>query len=251
MQSPIILQGIGEMAGVFARGLLRAGYPLVPLTRDMDPATMAQAYPQPALVLLAVGEKDLPAALDGVPAAWRDRLALLQNELLPRDWQARELSPTVISVWFEKKPGQDYKVIVPSPIHGPHAGILADGLGAMGIPHEILGDEKTLWFELVRKNVYILTSNLAGLVVGGTVESLWAEHESLARDIALDVLAIQEKLVGQPLDAEALIQAMLVAFRGDPDHKCMGRSAPARLQRALAQAEAFGLAVPALRKIQP
>jgi hypothetical protein len=39
------------------------------------------------------------------------------------------------------------------------------------------------------------------------------------------------------------------AFEGDPQHKCMGRSAPARLQRALELADAAGIAAPTLRRI--
>ena len=49
--------------------------------------------------------------------------------------------------------------------------------------------------------------------------------------------------------ADELIAAMLKAFAGDPDHGCMGRSAPARLARALQQADAAGLAIPRLRAI--
>jgi len=45
------------------------------------------------------------------------------------------------------------------------------------------------------------------------------------------------------------LQGTLEAFDGDPDHGCMGRSAPARLARALQQADASGLEVPELRKI--
>ncbi|MFP5339503.1 MAG: hypothetical protein ACLGIW_13590, partial [Gammaproteobacteria bacterium] len=42
--------------------------------------------------------------------AWRPRVALIQNELLPRDWEKyRYEHPTVISVWFEKKQGTDAK----------------------------------------------------------------------------------------------------------------------------------------------
>ena len=42
---------------------------------------------------------------------------------------------------------------------------------------------------------------------------------------------------------------MLTAFEGDPEHNCMGRSAPARLARAIRQADAAGLDVPRLREI--
>ncbi len=42
---------------------------------------------------------------------------------------------------------------------------------------------------------------------------------------------------------------MLRAFDGDPAHRCMGRSAPARLARALEHAEHLRLPVPTLRAI--
>ncbi len=42
---------------------------------------------------------------------------------------------------------------------------------------------------------------------------------------------------------------MVAAIAGDPDHKTTGRSAPARLSRALRHADEAGLAVPSLRDI--
>ena len=41
-------------------------------------------------------------------------------------------------------------------------------------------------------------------------------------------------------------QIMVAAFLADPDHGCTGRSAPARLARAIAHADRAGLAVPEL-----
>ena len=110
-----------------------------------------------------------------------------------------------------------------------------------------LGDE--LLFELVRKNVYILTTNIAGLKTGGTVSQLWAQHEAYARQVANDVMDIQDALTGRQNDRDALIAGMLEAFDGDPDHGCTGRSAPARLARAIGHADEFGLAVPTLRAL--
>jgi len=104
-------------------------------------------------------------------------------------------------------------------------------------------------FELVLKNVYIVTTNCAGLATGGTVSELWANHGDLAEGVAREVIRIQESLVGQKLSAEALIEGMLRAFAGDPEHKCMGRSAPSRLARALRQADDASLEVPLLRQI--
>jgi len=188
--------------------------------------------------------------LQNIPANWRDRLILLQNELLPDDWTKHDYdNPTVISVWFEKKKGQDTKVIIPSPAYGPNAGLLETALGSIDIPVQILDDSKALLFELVRKNVYILTTNIAGLKTGGNVGELWSQHRDTARAIAGEVVQLQEKLTRQTLDPEALIAAMVKAFEDDPKHMCMGRSAPARLQRAMELADNFELGLPVLRSI--
>ena len=239
------------MGGVFARGLLRAGYPVYPVTRGSAMEPLAAHLSDPSMVLVAVAESELHDVLAAIPAAWRSRLALLQNELLPRDWQRHGLDqPTIISVWFEKKNGQEAKEIMASPAYGPRAGILCAALSAVDLGCRELPDAATLLHELVLKNLYILTTNIAGLEVGGTVGELWLRHEALAREIATDVLQIQEWLAGMPLDHDALIAGMLDAFRGDPEHKCMGRSAPARLRRALALADEAGLAVAVLRRIE-
>jgi hypothetical protein len=250
MKAPVIVVGIGEMGSVFARALLRSGHPVYPVTRHTDLAAAAQRLPTPELVLVAVAENDLHAVLQQMPAAWHTRLALLQNELLPGDWQQYGYTnPTVISVWFEKKKGQDVKVLIPSPVFGPGAELLQGSLAGLDIPARILASEDELLFELVVKNVYIVTTNCAGLVTGGTVSELWANHRELAETVAREVIQIQETLTGQQFQADELIAAMLKAFAGDPDHGCMGRSAPARLARALQQADAAGLAVPRLREI--
>jgi exonuclease III len=96
--------------------------------------------------------------------------------------------------------------------------------------------------ELVVKNLYILTTNIAGLRTGGNVGELWAQHQDTARAVATDVIAVQEALTESRFDPEQLIESMVQAFEGDPQHQCMGRSAPARLQRALEHAERLGVA---------
>ena len=178
-------------------------------------------------------------------------LALLQNELLPRDWQQQGIvDPTVISVWFEKKPGRDYKVLVPSPVFGPQADLIAQGLAGLDIPVAILANDQDLLFELVRKNLYILTTNICGLETGGTVGELWNDHAILMNHVFDDVLHIQQHLSGKSFNRDRLLSAVLTAFDGDPEHKCMGRSAPARLQRALQIAADAGIEVSELKRIQ-
>jgi ketopantoate reductase len=248
IKAPVVIIGIGEMGGVFARGYLRAGHPVYPVTRNTDMQKLADTIGEPAAVVVAVGEADLQPTLSALPEGWREKLLLLQNELLPGDY-ADLPGPTVVSVWFEKKPGQEAKVIIPSPARGPLAAHLAEALGTIGIPVRVVDSADAMEFELVVKNLYILTTNIAGLETGGTVEELWGGHPDLARAVGNDVIDIQEALTGNSYDREALFEAMVAAFEGDPAHNCMGRSAPARLKRALEHAAEHGLAVPALKRI--
>ena len=248
--SEAVVIGLGQLGRVFAGGILRTGHTVVPVNRGDDLFTVAHAHPEPQLVLVAVAENDLHTVLAAMPGAWRPRVALIQNELLPRDWEKfRYANPTVISVWFEKKKGTDAKSLIPSSVAGPGAALLTRALTSIDLPcrNVALGDE--LLFELVRKNVYILTTNIAGLKTGGTVAQLWAQHKVFARQVANEVMDIQDALTGVRHDRDALIAGMLEAFNGDPEHGCTGRSAPARLARAIQHADEFGLAVPALRAL--
>lgn len=249
MKKPVIIVGLGEMGGVFARGFLRSGYPVYPVTRDMNIAEVSEQIAGPELVLIAVAEGDLQDVLIQIPEIWRDRIVLLQNELLPRDWQQHKLDPTVISVWFEKKKGQEAKVIIPSPVFGQHAQTVAAALASIDIATNVLVSADDLLFELVLKNVYILTTNIAGLVSGGTVGELWANNQTLANNLAAEIIELQEKMTGQNFEVDALITGMTNAFEGDPDHKCMGRSAPARLERALALAVEHELELPVMARV--
>ena len=248
--SEVIIIGLGQLGRVFAGGLLRTGHTVVPVNRGDDMATLAQAHPAPELVLVAVAENDLHAVLAALPAAWKPRAALIQNELLPRDWLAHGYGdPTVISVWFEKKKGIDARPLIASTVAGPGAALLCRALISIDLPCRKIGQGDELLFELVRKNVYILTTNLAGLRTGGTVSQLWAQREAFARQVAGEVMDIQDALTGVAHDRDKLIAGMLEAFDGDPAHSCTGRSAPARLARAIQHADEFGLAVPTLRAL--
>lgn len=248
--SETIIIGLGQLGRVFAGGLLRAGCTVVPVNRGDDMAALAQRHIAPDLVLIAVAEADLHAVLAALPDMWKPRVALIQNELLPHDWAAHGYTdPTVMSVWFEKKKGTDAKPLIASPVAGRSAALLCRALAAIELPcrQVALGDD--LLYELVRKNVYILTTNIAGLKTGGTVSQLWAQHEVFARQVANEVMDIQDALTGVANDRDKLIAGMLEAFDGDPEHGCTGRSAPARLARALQHADAFKLSIPTLRSL--
>jgi hypothetical protein len=184
MKSPVVVFGTGEMGSVFACGFLRTGHPVYPVTRHSDIRAAARQLPTPLVVLVAVAEDRLHGILEILPASWQGRVALLQNELLPQDWERYGLvRPTVISVWFEKKRSQEVKVLLPSPVHGPHAGLLRDCLASLDIPARVLDSEQELLFELVVKTVYIITTNCAGLITGGTVSwrRMWRSRSSVSR----------------------------------------------------------------------
>lgn len=250
MPSPVIVVGMGELGGVFARGLLRAGHPVFPVTRRVTLSVRAEEGLDPELVLITVGEADLAPVLEDAPAQYRGRLGLVQNELLPRDWLAHGLAtPTVAVVWFEKKPGRPVNVVLPTVLHGPGAALLEEGLGKLDIPTRRATDEDALLTALVEKNLYILTTNLAGLRSGGTAQQLWRDHRALAEDVAGEVLDIQDFLTERKLSREPLMQAFERAVMADPAHQCTGRSAPIRLARAIGHADRAGLAVPTLRAI--
>ncbi len=252
MHPPIVIIGIGQLAGVFARAFLHSGHPVYPVTRGMDMAAEAEQIAPPQLVLVAVAEKDFPSVMATLPARWKNTIGLLQNELLPEDWRTYGIEqPTVISVWFEKKKGRDYKVLLPSRCYGPRAVLIADCLQGIDIPCRVLQTEDQLLFELVFKNVFVLTINIAGLALadGATTQSLWSDHRRLAEQIAAEVIEVQQWLTGKTFSQQRLMAAMAQAVKGDPEHRCRGRSAPGRLERVIALADEAGLKIPAIRKV--
>lgn len=250
MKPPVVLIGMGELGGVFARGFLRAGFPVYPIVRGMDMALASCAWPKPILVLGTVGEEDLHPVLADLPAPWQRRLGLVQNELMPRDWKRYGLeNVTVAVVWFEKKPGLELTNILDTPVYGPGAALVAEALTALGIPTRILADEAALVFELAKKSLYILTVNLAGLAVGGSVGELWQRHQALAREVAEEVLSVLEWRAGHPLPKADLIAGMVAGIEDCPQRPCTGRRARARLARVLAEARQAGLATPRLLEI--
>lgn len=249
---PIVIIGIGELGGVFAKAFLRAGYPVYPVTRSMNISEEAQALPTPEMVLVAVAEKDFQEIIAIIPDQWQRNLTLLQNELLPRDWQSHNIiKPTVISVWFEKKKGMDYKVLLSSRVYGPGSKLISNSLGGIDIPCKILSSEDDLFYELVLKNVFVFTINIAGLALeeGVTTETLWGTHTELARAVADEVIAVQEWLTGKTFQRERLINGFREGVNGDPNHKCRGRSAAGRLKRMITLADEAGLDLPRIREI--
>jgi len=246
----VILVGLGQMGSIFAHAFLRGGRTVHPVNRETDAAALAERVPAPALCMVTVGEADLDGVLESLPETWRSRVGLLQNELLPHRWEQHGIrDPTVAVVWFEKKATIATKVILPTPVAGPQATLIARSLLRIGVDAEVLEDD-ALVPALVAKNVYILVSNCAGLETGGTVGDLFENHRPLVDEIAAEVLAIQRALLGRPLKEESeILRVVERAVASDPAHGAKGRSAPARLKRAIALAAEHHVAVPRLNAL--
>jgi hypothetical protein len=247
MRAPVGIVGVGQLGAIFGQGMLRLGRPVLPVLRGEPIEALVPHAPD--FVVGAVGEKELAGVLQAMPASLRGRLVLLQNELLPPDWEAHGVvDPTVAVVWFEKKRGRAAKVVRTTRVAGPRAELLVRALDAVDLPARRV-EGRDLAFELVRKNLYIVGSNVAGLVVGGTTADLCSSHRLLATRVLEDVLAVEEGRLGTALPREALLECAFLDFAKDPEHATTGRSAPERLARALDRAERLGLDVPALREI--
>ncbi len=246
----IVIVGVGQLGGVFAKGLLRTGHQVSPVNRGDSLEAAAGESLDPALVLVAVGEGDLPPVLDALPDRWRSRVGLLQNELVPRDWERAGVSePTVAAVWFEKKAGRPIREILPTVIGGPRAPILCAALREVGLRAHPVEGRGALVEALVLKNLYILVSNIAGLRVGGAVGRLWEDHQGLVSAIAGEILDVQVGLLGHEIDRDKLLSGLGEAFLADPDHGCCGRSAPRRLDRMLEHGRTYGIELPTAEQI--
>lgn len=251
MNNTVVIIGVGQLGRVFAGGFLRAGYTVVPVNRSDDMDVVSASHPEPILVLVAVAEADLEHALSALPPSWKKRAALLQNELLPRDWERHGItSPTVLPVWFEKKKGMGVHTLLPTPIYGPQKETILAALRALELPCKRIPNKEEMLYELVRKNLYILTTNIAGLRTGGNVGDLWHQHRDFVLVIQDEVMDVQDWLTGRKNDRGRLIKGLVEAIEADPAHLCTGRSAVARLARAIAHADEAKLAVPILREIQ-
>lgn len=247
---PVVIVGVGEIGAELALGWLRSGYPVYPVLRGIELEQAAREYPEPALVLIAVGEDDLHPVLAALPFKWQDRIALIQNELMPRDWQKHGLeNVSVAVVWFEKRPGKPRVDILDTPVYGPSALLLAQALTRLGVPTRVLKDQQALLFELAKKALYILTVNIAGLITGGTVGELWQKHREFARQVAEEVLQVLELRAGCPLPREELILGMAAGIEDCPHRLCLGRRAKARLARVLEEARQAKIELPRLAGI--
>jgi hypothetical protein len=247
----VVIWGMGQLGAVFATGLLELGYRVTPVTRQKPVADVIGSVPEPAAVIVAVGEASLPEVLSRVPESWQGRLVLVQNELLPYVWEPYSSeAPTVVVVWFEKKKGTVVRSVQSTRVFGPNSALIQSCLDRVVVPCDVLPSFERLCFELVLKNVYILTINAAGLAQEGDVGTLWQEQRGLMESVAREAVAIEQRLLGAPIDVSQALAGLEAAILADPRHVTRGRTAPERLRRALERARGFGIEVPTLEGIE-
>lgn len=240
---------MGQLGGVFAEALRATDHDVFEVRRGDDIAGLSAAKPLPDLVVVAVGEDDLDAALDALPPSHRERAVLVQNELVPARWQRVGIvDPTVAIVWFERKAGQTPRVILPTRVAGPLAVTIVEALDRADIAADAISRAE-LATELVAKNAYILCTNVAGLDVGGTTGTLCDAHAALRDALLAEIFAVQEALFGVPFDASAAVGRAVEAMLADPDHTNAGRTALARATRLVQAALAHRVDVPTVRAI--
>ena len=242
-----LLIGPGQLGRAIGGGLLACGVSLDVALRS----TRVSDWSPYDFILVAVGEKDLESALSSIPPEVRDRLVLLQNDLVPASWRARDVThPTVLVVWFEKKKGKPSQVVRTSDLAGPHSALFARAFEAIDMPARVITEAECVR-ALVVKNLYILASNAMGLRLGGgTTGSLVAEHREETARLLGELCALERtRLTAEEnalLEDEALVLETFAAFASDPNHGLMGRTAKERVERALERAREAGVSVPRL-----
>jgi len=268
----VAIVGLGQIGTELAAGLVAGGHVVDEIHRDQlgRLATLSCAA-----VVLAVPEDVLGEVTTALPPALRDRVVLVQNELVAPTWRALDLlTPTVAVVWFEKKGAAPARPILPTPVAGPHAELIVGALARRSIPAHVIEAGAPLVRALVAKNLYIVASNLAGIGASrngpidddGSVAGLaWPSavvtmgelldgHRAFARALATEVFAIElarlDVAEGDAIEFDAAWSVFESATKADPDHKCMGRSAPARLARASSRARELGVDAPIIAALR-
>ncbi|POB10266.1 hypothetical protein [Sulfobacillus sp. hq2] len=243
-----VIVGMGQIGRTLGEGLLMAGYTVTPVLRG-------QRYPTDDALrpfIIATGEDDLAPALERLPEPIKkaSSVVLLQNELLPSQWEpVGILNPTLFVVWFERKLGKLISVLRPSVVFGPQQAAIQEAMDRLGLACQQADSFHEAMEQVVIKNVYIWATNIASLRVGGTTGELVKNHFALVRSLSHEALAMQEAVMQQRFDGDRVMDEVIAALKADPAHQAGGRSAKRRLERFLAHAAAEKIDVPVAQDI--
>lgn len=246
----LVVYGLGELGQLYGAAALRAGYRVTPITRDVEPELALHGLPADVPILVAVGESALDDVLTGLGKARGDAVILLQNELFPSVWRKHDIEPTVLVPWLLKKRGSPLLVARKTPVYGVHAELVHSLHRALSLPCEELSHEHALYQALVEKYAFILTINALGLLRDRTL-GLWLQEDpsrvaALARETAQLGAVLCESEVDLPRCERAVVEGM----RALHSISARGRSAEARVARAVSEGQRIGLELPELARAE-
>jgi hypothetical protein len=198
--------------------------------------------------LIAVSENALDEVLAWLPPERHGDAIVLQNELFPSRFAALAEAPTVLVPWLLQKRGQPLTVIRPSPVWGRHAAVVARVHQALQIPVEPVSPGAGA-AALRDKYAFILTINALGVYREGTLGELIEDERSLAQKLATEAHTLAAACAGAAEDERA-IEALFAGFTTLSEMPARGRTAKARLSRALERARHLDLQLPELSRIE-
>lgn len=241
-----VVYGLGELGQLYGAAALRAGYRVTPITRASDPRRVLEALPIDVPVLVAVGEEELDGVLELLGKERGSSAILLQNELFPSAWRRHDAEPTVLVPWLLKKRGTKLMVARPSPVYGRHAELVGELHRALEVPLVALSHEHALHQALVEKYAFILTINALGLQRDRTL-ALWLQEDpQRVQALAHETAQLGAVLCESEIDLSACERAVAAGMRALGNISARGRSAEARVLRALEHGNRIGLELPEL-----
>lgn len=242
----LVIYGLGELGQLYGAAALRSGLRVMPITRAMSAQDTLQAVPLDVPVLIAVGEDSLAEALSALELQRERPTILLQNELFPSQWERHGGVPTVLVPWLLKKRGLPLSVARVTPVWGRHAELICELHRALDAPVIALASEHALHQALVEKYAFILTINALGLVRDRTLGHWLQEDPRRVEALALETARLGALLCAAEVDLAACSRATNEAMAALRAIGARGRSAQARVQRALAHGARLGMPLPEL-----
>ncbi|MET0343265.1 MAG: hypothetical protein ABW252_19810 [Polyangiales bacterium] len=244
----LVIWGVGELGRLYGGAALRAGVRVTPITRESDPARVLAGLARDVPILVAVGESSLDEVLAALPQERATAPILLQNDLFPSRWTAHRLEPTVIVAWLLKKRGTELTVARSSPVFGRHAALVLALHEALGAPAHELPSASALNQALIEKYAFILGINALGLTRDRTLSGWMQEDPLRVRALTTEAATLGAALCGSEVERAAADRAIEEAWRALGTMSARGRTAGARVRRALTQAHDLGLRLPELER---
>lgn len=173
--------GLGEVGRRLADGLATRGWTIRPVTRASGWEAALDADDRSPRIV-AVREEQLQAVLDRFPAALADRLVLVQNGFL--EAVHGDLGPVTRGLVYFTSKKDFFRVLCPSPFHGPLAQPLAGDLCGGGVAAEALTDRVEFLREMIVKGIWNAVVGLPLAVHDVDLATYLSRHED-----ELDALA--------------------------------------------------------------